>query len=199
MVRLVADSTLPLLTRLWFSLACMLRILFDGAFAARAWAVRRSAPALPERTVDPRPSRREEASAPRKAERPRASAASAAPLQLLALLQREARLVDFAQQDITSFDDAEVGAAARVVHEGCRRVLDAHAKLEPVRSEPEDGPVQVPADYDPAEVKLTGNVTGKPPYRGVLRHRGWRVRELSLPEALGGHDFRVIAPAEVEL
>jgi hypothetical protein len=57
----------------------------------------------------------------------------------------------------------------------------------------------VAAGYDPSEVKLTGKVTGKPPYRGVLRHRGWRVRELSLPEALEGHDFGVIAPAEVEL
>jgi hypothetical protein len=198
MVRLVSELSLPLLTRIWFSLVCLLRVLFDGAFAARAWAARSAAPALPAHPPDPHAAG--EGSVPREISSVRgAEADRVAPLQLLGLLQREGRLVDFLQQDITAFDDAEIGAAARVVHEGCGRVLAAHAKIEPVRPEPEESRVEVPVGFDPAEVKLTGSVSGKPPYRGVLRHRGWRVRELSLPEALKGHDFRVIAPAEVEL
>jgi len=198
MVRLVSEPSLPLLTRIWFSLVCLLRVLVDGAFAARVWAARSAAPALPASPAEPPPEAKRQPS--RKTGSVRgAEAERVAPLQLLALLQREGRLVDFLKQDITAFDDAEVGAAARVVHEGCGRVLEAHAKIEPVRSEPEESKVEVPVGFDPAEVKLTGSVSGKPPYRGVLRHRGWRVRELSLPEALAGHDFRVIAPAEVEL
>ena len=174
----VSEPTLPLVTRLWFSVVCLLRVLLEGAFAARVWAVRRAPPALP-------------AASP--------SGADVGPLQLLALLQREGRLVDFLEQDITGFGDAEVGAAARVVHEGCRRALAAHATLEPVRDEQEDSRVEVPVGFDPSQVKLTGNVAGQPPYRGVLRHRGWRIRELRLPEPIRGHDFHVVAPAEVEL
>lgn len=119
-------------------------------------------------------------------------------LQLLGLLQREGRLVDFLQQDIAAFPDADVGAAARVVHEGCRRALRQHARIDSVRSESEGSSVTVAAAEDGA-VKLTGNLSGSPPYRGVLRHRGWRVEQLKLPMRLGSSDARVVAPAEVEL
>lgn len=122
-----------------------------------------------------------------------------AALQLLALLQREGRLVDFLEQEIAAFSDAEIGAATRVVHEGCRRALHEHAKLEPVRTEDEDTTVTIPAAFKPAEIKLTGNVQGKPPYKGTLRHRGWRAREVRLPVPAPGHDASIIAPAEVEL
>jgi hypothetical protein len=120
-------------------------------------------------------------------------------LVLLALLQREGRLVDFLEQDVADFDDEEIGAAARTVHEGCRKALRSHATVEPVRDEDEDSRVTIEAGYAPSEVKLTGAVGPKPPYAGVLRHRGWRVRELSLPEPVAGHDVQVVAPAEVEL
>jgi hypothetical protein len=233
-LRRVPDPSLPILTRLWFALACLLRVLFDGAFAARAFAVRDGAAALPAAaggTDGPKKGKstqRRPAATPRPADeadrssvvsskasgKARAAADEArladavaaederrrvGPLQLLALLQREGRLVDFLQQDIASFEDADVGAAARVVHEGCRKALLSHATLEPVRTEEEESRVSVEAGYDPTEVKLTGNVAGQPPFRGVLRHRGWRVRELRLPEPLAGHDFRVVAPAEIEI
>lgn len=120
-------------------------------------------------------------------------------LQLLALLQREGRLIDFLEQEIASFSDAEIGAATRVVHEGCRRALHDHAKIEPVRSEEEDQAVTLADGFNPAEVKLTGNVSGKGPYKGVLRHRGWRAREVKLPVPAPGHDPTILAPAEVEL
>lgn len=175
---------LPLSTRLWFSFVCLFRVLFDAAFAGRVWTVREALPAPP-----PPPALPEEP----------AIDPLASSLQLLALLQREGRLVDFLEQDITSFSDEDVGAAARVVHQGCGKALRAHATIAPVRDEAEDEPVEVAAGYDPAEIKLTGKVSGKAPYRGTLRHRGWRISSLRLPTAVAGHDLHVVAPAEVEL
>ncbi|WP_155798864.1 DUF2760 domain-containing protein, partial [Sorangium cellulosum] len=128
-----------------------------------------------------------------------AAPAVTSALQLLALLQREGRLVDFLEQDIASFGDADVGVAARMVHEGCRKALRGHAKLAPVRREDEGATVTLEAGYSPAEVKLIGNVSGSAPYRGVLRHRGWRAETISLPTPVAGHDASIIAPAEVEL
>jgi hypothetical protein len=168
-------------TRLWFAWLCSFRVLFDARFAARVWMVRDDAPALPPAPSPPR------------------VADSAPALQLLSLMQREGRLVDFLQQDIADFADADVGVAARVVHEGCRKALRAHADIEPVRPEEEGARVKLEAGFDADAVKLVGDVKGQPPYAGVLRHRGWRARKLALPELLGGHDARILAPAEVEL
>ncbi len=120
-------------------------------------------------------------------------------LQLLSLLQREGRFVDFVQQDIVSFPDADVGAAARVVHDGCRKALAAHATIEPVRTEDEGARVVLPEGFDADAIKLTGGVTGQPPYSGVLRHRGWRATRIELPQVVGGYDARILAAAEVEL
>jgi hypothetical protein len=114
-------------------------------------------------------------------------------------LQREGRLVDFLQQDIASFPDADVGAAARVVHEGCRKALRDHASIEPVRGEDEGSRVVLAEGFVHDEVKLSGSVGGQPPYAGVLRHRGWRATRLELPKIVGQHDPRILAPAEVEL
>jgi hypothetical protein len=122
-----------------------------------------------------------------------------AALQLLALFQREGRFVDFLEEDVASFADADIGAAARVVHSGCRKALREHVKLEPVRSEEEGVKVTLPDPLDVAAVKLTGNVTGKGPFTGTLRHRGWRASEITLPTAIAGHDARILAQAEVEL
>lgn len=118
-------------------------------------------------------------------------------LSLLSILQREGRLVDFLQQSIDAFPDAEVGAAARVVHEGCRRSLAKHAKVSSIRAESEGS--RVTLDTVTPDVKLVGNVAGSAPYRGVLRHRGWKIEELKLPTRVGDHDPSVVAPAEVEL
>ncbi len=120
-------------------------------------------------------------------------------LQLLAVLQREGRLVDFLEEDLTGFPDAAVGAAARTVHLGCRKALADLFGLEPVYREPEGAQVTVERGFDPAAVRLTGNVVGAPPFRGALRHHGWRAREVRLPPARDGEDASVVAPAEVEL
>jgi len=122
-----------------------------------------------------------------------------AALQLLSLLQREARFIDFVQEDVAQYSDADIGAAARVVHEGCRKVLAEHFTLGPVRSESEGSRITLPEGFDAAAVRLTGNVVGKAPFTGSLSHRGWRVTDTRLPKLAGGHDAHVIAQAEVEL
>ena len=123
----------------------------------------------------------------------------ASALQLLGLLQREARFVDFVQEDVVGYTDAEVGAAARVVHEGCRKVLGAHFSIAPVRSEPEGSRVTLAAGFDAAAVRLTGNVVGQAPFTGTLGHRGWRVTEVRLPQLTDEKAAAVLAQAEVEL
>lgn len=120
-------------------------------------------------------------------------------LLLLSLLQREGRFVDFLQQDVTNFDDTQVGAAARVVHEGCRRALETHLEIAPIRAEAEGEKTKLEAGYDVQAIKLVGNVSGKPPYKGVVQHRGWRALSLQLPNEVGAHDASVLAQAEVEL
>ena len=120
-------------------------------------------------------------------------------VQMLALLQRDGRLIDFLAENISVYPDAQLGAAVRTIHETCRQVLEHYVKLEPILNTEEDQPVTVQAGFDPAAIKLIGNVAGEPPVHGVLRHRGWRVREVNLPPLPLGAGRIVVAPAEVEL
>lgn len=120
-------------------------------------------------------------------------------VQMLAIFQREARLIDFLCEDIRPYSDAQVGAAVRTLHEGCRKVLDRYLHLEPIISSPEGSSVTVEADSDPSSIKLIGNVTGKPPLRGTLRHKGWRAVKIELPALPESGDRTVVAAAEVEI
>jgi hypothetical protein len=120
-------------------------------------------------------------------------------LQMLALLQREGRLIDFLFEDVTPYPDAQLGAAVRSVHQSCREVLEHYVKLVPIIDSEEDRPVSLEAGLDPASIKLLGNVTGEQPTRGVLRHRGWRAVDINLPSLPEGGGRKVIAPAEVEI
>jgi len=120
-------------------------------------------------------------------------------LALLALLQREGRLVDFLREPLDGFADADIGAAARDVHRGCRKVLEQHLAFEPVMPGEEEAKVSVPKGFDPAEIRLIGEAKGEPPFKGTLRHHGWRVVDAKLPTLTEGIDRTVIAPAEVEL
>lgn len=129
---------------------------------------------------------------------PPAQPSDAAAVQMLSILQREGRLVDFLQEDITAYDDAQVGAAVRTVHEGCRRALAEHVTLEPVMERPEGETVTVEPGFDAHAVRLTGHVAGDPPFTGTLQHRGWRVASLELPELMQTQN-RVVAAAEVEV
>jgi Domain of unknown function (DUF2760) len=120
-------------------------------------------------------------------------------VQILALLQRDGRLVDFLVEDIAPYPDAQLGAAARSIHQSCRQVLERYIKLEPIISSEEDQPITVPAGLDPAAIKLIGNVSAQRPIRGLLRHRGWRVKDVNLPSLPQGSGRTIVAPAEVEV
>jgi hypothetical protein len=186
--------TLSLPSRLWLSWVCAFRVLFDEKFAARVAALHEAA-RRPQQLATPSAAP-DEVPAPAPVVPAEPSAATGA-LQLLSLLQREGRFIDFIQQDVATFGDADIGAASRVVHEGCRRALRAHARVVSVRNEAEGSSVVL--ERASADVKLVGNVAGTAPFRGVLRHRGWRVEELTLPTLLGAHDPKVVAAAELEL
>lgn len=120
-------------------------------------------------------------------------------VMLLAVLQREGRLIDFLREDIAAYSDEQVGAAARTIHASCRKVLDEHLPLEPVRAEEEGAKVAIQSGFDASTIRLTGKVSGKPPFRGILRHRGWRTRRVELPTDPEGQDPSIVAPAEVEI
>ena len=120
-------------------------------------------------------------------------------VQMLSLLQRDGRLIDFLSEDVSPYPDAQLGAAVRTVHQSCRQALDQYIKLEPIINSEEDQPVTVPAGFDPALIKVIGNVAGQPPFRGVLRHRGWRAANVTLPSLPQGAGGSVVAQAEVEI
>ena len=122
-----------------------------------------------------------------------------AALQLLGLLQRDARLIDFTQEDLSQYSDADIGGVARVMHEGCCKVLREHFTITPVRPEAEGSRVTLNAGFDARAVRLTGNVVGQAPFKGTLCHRGWRATETRLPRLAEAHDASVLAQAEVEL
>jgi hypothetical protein len=209
----MSDAPLPgLFARFFLAWVAYFRTLFDAEFAAAIVRLRDGKPALPAE-VD-KPSKRAEnpsessAEPSEKADKPSEpktkevvlrEAGPEAALQLLALLQREGRFVDFLEEDVTSFSDAQIGAAARVVHDGCRKALREHLPVEPVRTEEEGSKVVLEKGFDPSKVRLTGNVTGEPPFRGTLAHRGWKVKEVRLPKMTEGHDATIVAPAEVEV
>ena len=119
-------------------------------------------------------------------------------LRLLASLQEDGRLVDFLTEEIAGYSDEQIGAATRGIHGACAKALQACVTLEPVLSGREDESVTVPAGFDPATIRLTGNVHGDPPFTGTLRHAGWRAASISVP-ARSGLDPKIIAPAEVEI
>ena len=133
--------------------------------------------------------------------RPETSHADAEVVQFLGMLQEKGRLVDFLMDDINAYSDAQVGAAARVVHAGCKGVLQEYISISPVRTEPEGSTVQVPGGYSADEYRLVGRIAGSAPFSGVLVHRGWKTNMVKLPQLLRGAADRLpaIAPAEVEV
>lgn len=181
-------------SRLSLAFGAFFKTLGDAEFAARVRDDQIGPIAAPTPAPAPAP-----APAPTPAAAPLRVATPDAALQLLSLLQREARLIDFANENITVYSDADIGAAARVVHEGCARVLREHFTIEPVRSELEGARVTLQEGFDAASVRLTGNVVGKAPFTGTLSHRGWRAAKVTLPQLADKHDASILAPAEVEL
>ncbi len=175
--------------RLSYAFRCFFSVLFEGAIPAEI------VPELvkaPQQQPTPTP-----ISAPA-IEEPVAEPVDRA-VQMLALLQRDGRLVDFFTEDIAPYQDAQIGAAARDVHASCRKALEHYLKLEPIIASEEGQPVTVEPGFDPAAIKLIGNVTGQPPLRGLLRHRGWRAAQVNLPPLPDESGRTIVAPAEVEI
>jgi hypothetical protein len=121
------------------------------------------------------------------------------PIRFLTLLQRDGRLIDFLLEDVTAASDGDLGAGVREIHRLCQKALSEHLVLEPVLPQEENTPVEVPVGFDPSAIRLTGAVTGAPPFRGTLKHRGWRVKEIRLGPLAEGQDHFVVQPAEVEV
>lgn len=126
--------------------------------------------------------------------------AEAGAVQMLAILQREGRFVDFLQEDLSLYDDAQIGAAVRTVHAGCKKALAEHATMEPIFKETEESTVTVQPGFNMEAVRLTGDVVGEPPFTGALKHRGWRVARIDLPKQapVRGREL-IVAAAEVEV
>jgi hypothetical protein len=185
----VAQAQPSFFARLWLAHVAFFRVLFDGLFAGRVLGLTSGAAAEPS----PKPAA-PPAPAPVLREAPVDSA-----LQLLGLLQREGRLIDFLQEDVSRYSDAEIGAAARVVHDSVAKALLSHVKLERIRAESEGSRVTLPKGFSASEVRLTGNVVGEAPFSGTLNHAGWRAASIELPKLSVGHDVKILAPAEVEL
>lgn len=123
-----------------------------------------------------------------------------AAIQILSLLQRQGRLIDFLQEDLSHYEDDQIGAAVRNIHEGCKNAIKEHVRLEPIFKEEEGTEVNVSSGFDSNAIQLTGNVIGDPPFRGILRHRGWRAVNVELPRPTSDQQGNwVVAPAEVEL
>ena len=122
-----------------------------------------------------------------------------AATQLLSLLQKEARFIDFIFEDIAAYNDQEVGMIARVVHDGCRKVINEHFILAPICPDKENSPITIHHDFDADAFFLTGNITGQAPFTGTLIHKGWQVTEIKLPKISETHNVSIITPAEVEL
>ncbi|HTI18883.1 MAG TPA: DUF2760 domain-containing protein [Trinickia sp.] len=190
------DKKLSFFSRLSLAVGSFFSILGDSEFAASVLRLREAgheavsaAPAAPYAAPQP----------PVPAAPSIKEASSESALQLLGLLQRQARFIDFVEEDIAGYSDTDIGAAARLVHEGCRSALREHFTIRPVREEAEGSRVTLSEGFDAKAIRLTGNVVGKPPFSGSISHRGWRVEDVHLPKLTGSHDATVIAPAEVEL
>jgi hypothetical protein len=120
-------------------------------------------------------------------------------LRLLTLLQQSGRLIDFLKEDISTFSDAQVGAAVRKIHQDCSRSIEELVTIRPVMEENEGAKVNVPVGYDASQIKIVGKVSNDPPFTGVIVHRGWKAHKRSLPKKVGEQMNDILCPAEVEV
>ena len=123
-------------------------------------------------------------------------------IQLLTLLQDKGRFLDFIMDDVTAYPDDQVGAASRIVHSGCKKVLNEYFEIGPIRKEEEGSTVILDKhNYEPESHKLIGHV-GTPPFKGTVLHRGWKINQINLPELIGDQivsRMKILSPAEIEL
>jgi len=178
--------------RLLLAFKALFRVLFDRDAATEVGRVLNGEPPALPAPVAPAPKPTE----PPAKKKPTRSDA----LTLLAALQREARLVDFLQESLDGYADAQIGAAVRDVHRDARAAIQRMFALQPLTDKTEGDALEVAAGADAMRYRLTGNVAGSPPFRGVVRHHGWQAAKCELPEWTGGAEAQtVVAPIEVEV
>lgn len=124
---------------------------------------------------------------------------SGEPVRLLGLLQRDARLLDFLMENLAAYSDDQIGASVRDIQAKSQAVIKKHLVLEPVMTQEEGSKVTVASGFDPASIRLVGNVSGQPPFNGTLQHAGWKVKTVNMPKPAEGQDEFILMPAEVEL
>lgn len=120
-------------------------------------------------------------------------------LHFLSVLQREGRLLDFFNEDLSLYEDEQIGSAVRGIHENCKKALKKYLDPVPVTEMEEGSDIVIEEGFDPDVFKLVGNVTGNPPFKGIVRHRGWKVAKPGMPELSKVKDASVIAPVEIEI
>jgi hypothetical protein len=171
------------LNRISFAFRSFFSILFGGTLPSDVALAFGYSKAMPAKA------------APVAAPKPTAGPADGA-VQILSILQRDARLVDFLMEDISGFPDDQVGAAVRDVQTQARESLMRYLRLDPVIDGVEGTFTKIQG-LDKSEVKLVGKVPadGKAP-GGTLRHKGWKAAKVDLPQIAPG---QVLAPAELEI
>ena len=179
--------------RLLLAVRVFFKVLLGQAFATQVGGLLEGPTAAPKVVAPSAPSQTTTSRRP-------AAVGRNDALTLLASLQREARFVDLVQEPLAEYSDEQIGAAARDVLRSCAEVLRRMFELQPVVAEPENAQVETPTHPSAGRYRLTGNVTGQPPFRGRLTHHGWEATKCELPQWSGDADAaRVVAPAEVEL
>jgi hypothetical protein len=118
---------------------------------------------------------------------------------LLTVFQREGRLVDFFFEKLDAYEDDQIGAAVRNIHENCRKAMDRHLKLKPVVDIEEGNEMTVKEGFDSKSIRLVGDVKGEPPFKGIVRHRGWQITTLNIPDLTGDEHSGILEPAEIEI
>lgn len=120
-------------------------------------------------------------------------------LHTLSVLQREGRLLDFFQEDLKLYEDEQIGAAVRSIHEDCKKTIKKYLNPKPVIEIEEEEEITIEHGFDIDAINLTGNVSGEPPFKGIVKHRGWKAGKNEIPKLSDIQDASIIVPAEVEI
>jgi hypothetical protein len=176
------------LNRIALAFRAFFNLLFSGELSSEtliALNLSRRSPTAPPKPAAPAPA-------------PPAVRTSDGALQILAIIQRDSRLIDFLMEDVSGYSDDQIGAAVRELHDQCRDAIGRYVTLTPVIDGVEGTYAKAPAQ-DANLVKFVGNVPAKPPAGGTLRHKGWRATKVDLPNLPAKQDATIIAPAEIEI
>jgi len=137
---------------------------------------------------------------PKQESQPKPASGRSEAISLLSALQREARFLDLVNESLDGYSDAQIGGAARDVIRDTGAVIERMFALQPMTPAQDGESLETPAKFDPAEYRLTGNVTGDAPFKGTLAHHGWKATKCDVPKYSGSESSaQVVAPIELEI